>query len=388
MTKLITFPIRILINQLGLRIGLTILWALCLISIICLISNQFISSEALKASIALLVIWVLFALNLCLKQELEQSEQLVSSADKITKSKHDNSSNSLFFNELNRKLAHLLKEQNRDKIKLTEQLSEIRYSSEQVTESALAVSQNVEKQSESTHLSAAAIEEMSYSLNEVVEKINTVKEAATHTSQHASSGSEQLSKLIEEVKRVKQEATDTLSAIQDLNSNTEEVLTLTGSIEKIAEQTNLLALNASIEAARAGEMGRGFAVVADEVRNLAGVSKSTATNIISSIENVRSKSANVNLSMSKVVELSQNCEQQAQGAGDILKDIFTESDHVQQQIEIVSTNTEQQSVATREISKHLTEVVEVAEENAEISKQTTQLADHLKNVTSTKKDVI
>lgn len=54
-----------------------------------------------------------------------------------------------------------------------------------------------------------------------------------------------------------------------LDHATQQIASMSVTIERIADQTNLLALNATIEAARVGEAGRGFAVVAGEVKRLA-----------------------------------------------------------------------------------------------------------------------
>ena len=70
-----------------------------------------------------------------------------------------------------------------------------------------------------------------------------------------------------------------VSSMEQKWASVNEIAKLTENILNIAAQTNLLALNASIEAARAGEAGRGFAVVADEIRQLADSSRDTANNI-------------------------------------------------------------------------------------------------------------
>lgn len=57
--------------------------------------------------------------------------------------------------------------------------------------------------------------------------------------------------------------------VQRLETTSENIQVILGTVQGFAAQTNMLALNAAIEAARAGEQGRGFAVVADEVRDLA-----------------------------------------------------------------------------------------------------------------------
>jgi methyl-accepting chemotaxis protein len=387
MDLLCVSPIRFLIKIAGLKLGLGICWLVTLLCLTMLSTESWQTNSALNLAFALLLIWLLVSIQLTFSLDLKRFETSLEEGNPLAKEHKDFQSHSLFFEPICNRLSLLIKETNRIKSNLSEQLSEVRYSSDLVSQSALSVSKNVDKQSESTHLSAAAIEQMSVSLDEVVNKITAVNDAATETSQLTVQGNQQLLDLTEEITRVKHQASDTLKALEELNDNSQEVLTLTSSIEKIAEQTNLLALNASIEAARAGEKGRGFAVVADEVRNLAGVSKTTANDIISSIQQVREKSANVGENMSKVFSLSENCANQAESANQVLSRIASESDSVQHQVQVVSANTEQQSVATKDISRHLKEVVDVAEENAEIAKQTSELAGHLKNITSKDKDV-
>ncbi len=104
------------------------------------------------------------------------------------------------------------------------------------------------------------------------------------------------------------------SSMQNVNDKTtevarqaEDIKNIVGVIKDIADQTNLLALNAAIEAARAGEHGRGFAVVADEVRKLAERTGKSLNEI----------EANVNVLVQGVNDMSESIKEQTQGVSQV-----------------------------------------------------------------------
>ncbi|MGE3245912.1 MAG: methyl-accepting chemotaxis protein [Beijerinckiaceae bacterium] len=163
---------------------------------------------------------------------------------------------------------------------------------------------------------AAASEELSHAIREIEGQVNqtrnVVEKASTTTSK-------------------------TTTTIDGLANKAQEIGEIIGLIQAIAEQTNLLALNATIEAARAGEAGRGFAVVAQEVKSLAGQSAAAASRVSNHVESIQAATADAVAAIASISATMQEAEQFASG---------------------IAIAVEEQSAATREISKSANDAAE------------------------------
>ncbi len=377
MTKRLFYPVDYLIKGLGLNYTI---WLMILIFMLC-ISTSLYFNQQLFIMLGSVFLYIFSGVFLFITHEINQFKLLLTNIDANNFDyRHIGDSSWLFSSSL-AELLRTYRELSRINNAYSARMSEVEHSSVQVIYTANQVADNVKKQSDSTHSTAAAIVEMSQSLTDVSDKIKSVHDAANQASLVAEEGRKDVTALHNEIRHVERCAKRTQQEMILLDRSSEIVLKMTESIQQISKQTNLLALNASIEAARAGEFGRGFSVVAEEVRALAEKSNDSAINIIDSVTTVREQSQSIVESMTDVVTRTHHCIRQSKTVDKALAVIETETSNVKEEVAIISINAEQQQAATLEISENVESVVEGARSNADIAKQAELVAFHLKKLT-------
>lgn len=212
------------------------------------------------------------------------------------------------------------------------------------------ITDNIRAQEKATGDSARAMSEMASVIQNIAASSATVAEEANSVEKRSNEGNEIADKVSSQMHLITDSVTNTSRIIKLLDSRSQEIGNIIGTISGISSQTNLLALNASIEAARVGEEGKGFAVVASEVRKLAEQSAEATKQITSLIEEIQSEIGQAVISMEKGNVEVQNGIIVAGQAGELFNDILQATKNVAMQIHEVSSATEEISAGTQEMT--------------------------------------
>lgn len=231
-----------------------------------------------------------------------------------------------------------------------------------ISTAASQVAAASQDQAHATSSSAAALEEVTVSINEVSEIASATEDRAKETLAKAASGEAAVSKAATEVAEVERLITTSAQRVEELKTRSDEIGSVASVIKDIADQTNLLALNAAIEAARAGEQGRGFAVVADEVRKLAERTSEATTRIASTVQSIQIDTAGVVSTMHEAVPQVQASMEQVNAVAQILGDIRQEADDSAAKARDVAQATREQGNAANELAANVERIASMAEE--------------------------
>ncbi|TDO96966.1 HAMP domain-containing methyl-accepting chemotaxis protein [Marinomonas balearica] len=235
---------------------------------------------------------------------------------------------------------------------------------------------------------ATALNEMTYSINEVVKLSENSAESTRDANQSTVEGLEYVARMVVAIERLSDIVKGTKEDIQVLEKSSETIGAVVDVIGGISEQTNLLALNAAIEAARAGEQGRGFAVVADEVRSLAQRTQESTDEIKTMIDGLRTSTNRVvvgindsALEAEKTVEISG----ETKNSLDVIREKVSLINDMNSQV-AVSVN--QQSAVCEDINRNITALVDATQNTEDRALKSVDASVDMKDMSSELKKLV
>lgn len=238
----------------------------------------------------------------------------------------------------------------------------------------------VEQQLQETEQVAAAINEMTSTMQEVATHATIAAESAGNADSAANAGRRIVAHTIDDIETLAQELENAARTIHGLESESEKIGSVLDVIKGISEQTNLLALNAAIEAARAGEQGRGFAVVADEVRALATRTQQSTEEIEAMISRLQSGAQEAVKVMEQSRQHAQHSTEKSAEAGSSLEAITAAVSQITEMNAQIADASNQQRGVAEEINSNIINISEIAEHSAEGSKRIDEANTNLTDI--------
>ena len=234
----------------------------------------------------------------------------------------------------------------------------------------------VTQQSE-TDMVAAAVNEMSATVQDIAGNTAVTRDQSTQADALAREGRDQVGRVSQTIAGLATSIERCTQHMQKLEGHSQEISGVVRVIRDIAEQTNLLALNAAIEAARAGESGRGFAVVADEVRALAQRVQNSTDEIQRMIEALHGGTHAAVSDMQDSARLTHDSVEQVEQAGHSLAEITSSVSQISDGNSEIASAVEQQSVAAEAITQSVIQIRDVTEQTVMQTVQSAATSEQL-----------
>jgi methyl-accepting chemotaxis protein len=232
--------------------------------------------------------------------------------------------------------------------------------STQIASGNLDLSARTEQQASSLQETAAAMEELTTTVQQNADHAARANGLAQHASSVAGKGGHAVAAVTERMESIRTSASQMADII--------------GLIDGIAFQTNILALNAAVEAARAGDAGRGFAVVAGEVRQLAHRSADAARDIGALIKTA--------------VEQAGAGDQQVRAAAEAMQDIVESVASVEQIMAQIKHASAEQHAGILACSQAIVEMDHGTQQNAALVEQVAAAAHALQEQSGQLEDAV
>jgi methyl-accepting chemotaxis protein len=248
--------------------------------------------------------------------------------------------------------------------KMTVLSSTLTQSAEELSQLTITANQNGTKQADRIRTVAEAMEEMTASARQVAALSADMDSIVRSTGDSTRGGKTDLEHSMEGVSRIAVEMEESLTVIERLVKDSEEIAKINDVVKEISDQTNLLALNAAIEAARAGEQGRGFAVVADEVRKLAQRTQGSTADIEHIVAKIRHDAKETVERVGQASERVGGAVKTSRGAVDTFTNILQRMDELVSKSGEVALSMQEQDTTAHAILRNAGELSALSEDNA------------------------
>lgn len=239
---------------------------------------------------------------------------------------------------------------------LSSLVADVRSASSMVTHVGGQLVEDGHSLSQRTQSQAASLEEATSNVGEVSDTVARNSEAAQEVSMMTKS-------LHQEAENATDLMARTVDGMGELQTTSNRMTEIIGTIDGIAFQTNLLALNAAVEAARAGEQGKGFAVVAAEVRSLARRSQTAAGEVRSMIAD---SAARVGTTVQAI-----------EAVNHLMSSLVTGIREIAQNVDTMAEGSVKQSIALAEVVQAVGDLDKVTIENSGLVDRTSHRSNRL-----------